>query len=357
MSFFKKLLGLNDQKISNDQNTNGDSKALKEFEELNGLYPIGVKDLDQIERIIRSSTIKHWRFFAYKANFLEEIGKLEEAIESYSTAIELTKNESLVYALFHQIGYCYLGLGNNLKAEEYYTKALNLKSQHPNNSANPDLEGLDGGVLLGVKKEKIYNNRGNARKNLKKYEEALEDCEMALKINSFYPNSYLLKGQIKYEQGDINSAKQLIKKAGELGNNSAIKLLQEIEKIEYNQNSSNNKNQSAESIAEEAFKLCDSGNYHEVIRLGHVLLNEHKSPMGHYILGLVYTLLEKYDMALDHCRDSLKYFQNEPNNLNRLGVCYCCLGNILQGLEYFKYGSELGDQNCRQNYNYWVNQI
>lgn len=359
MSFLKKLFGINNQENKVTDNVIDEDSSVKQlFQKANDLYISGFydKSLELINQILSLSKVNNWKYLAFKANVLEDLKKYQDAIANYSRAIEWSNNEAQVYALFHQIGFCYLSLGSNSKAEDFYTTAINLKTKHPNTKFIPDIEGMDGGVMLGVKFARMYNNRGNARKNLKKFNEALLDCEMALKIDPYYANTYLLKGQIKYEQGKVDEAIQLIKKSSDLGHKSAINILNEI-----NQKESFKKNSSVKEdpdvVLKRALNASDNGNYNEAIRLGHELLNEYNSPTGYYVLGIVYTIVEKYDLALNNCLETNKYFTDVPDNLNRLGVCYCSLGNIPQGLTYFKRGMQLGDSNCRGNYNYWINQL
>ncbi|MDM1548858.1 hypothetical protein HX096_13450 [Empedobacter falsenii] len=359
MSFLKKLFGITTTENNvTEKVLNEDSKVLVLFETANRIYAVGnyEKSLELIDQIIPLSKVNNWKHLAFKANVLEDLGKYQEAIANYSRAIEWSNNEPMVYALFHQIGFCYLSLGSNLKAEEFYTSAINLKPKHPNTKEIPDIEGMDGGVMLGVKLERMYNNRGNARKNLKKYKEALSDCEMALRIDSYYSNTYFLKGQILYEQGNVEDAIKFIKKASDLGHSNALNILKEINQKEALKMNSTI-NEDPDVVLKRALNAIDNGNYNDAIRLGNELLNNYNAPTGYYVLGIVYTIVEKYDLALKNCLETNKYFPDVTDNLNRIGVCYCSLGNIPQGLIYFKRGMQLGDANCRGNYNYWVNQL
>lgn len=355
MNFIKKLFG-----VTTEENKITENKIIEEdkvivlFEQANYLYASGFydKSLELIDQIIPISKINNWKHLAFKANVLEDLEKYQDAIANYSRAIEWANDEALVYALFHQIGFCYLSLGSNSKAEEFYTTAINLKTKHPNTKQFPDIEGMDGGVMLGVKLARMYNNRGNARKNLMKFEEALSDCDKALSIDSYYSNTYLLKGQIKLELNEIEEAKVFLKKAAELGHKSATQILNNLN-IEQN----NSRREDPDVLLKKALQACDYGDYNEAIKIGNELVNTYNAPTGFYVLGIVYTIVDKYDLALRNCLEAEKYFPNVPDNLNRIGVCYCSLGNIPKGLLYFKKGINLGDDNCKGNYNYWVNRL
>lgn len=184
--------------------------------------------LFNINRTIEKSDIDDWKYFAFKANVLEDLGNYVDAISNYEKAIDFAGNDIYVYAQYHQIGFCYLKLGNNQKAFEFYTHALELKKEHPNSSLNEDLEGLDMGVLLGVEFKRIYNNRANALKNLNRLQEAIEDCEKALEYDPNYSNPYSMLAQIFSKAGQEAEAIQFLKIAAKLGNqyaqNTLIKL-------------------------------------------------------------------------------------------------------------------------------------
>lgn len=186
--------------------------------------------LQLINKTIQLSDINDWKHYAFKANVLEDLQKYDDAISNYEQAIEFSENDINVYALYHQIGFCYLSIGNNKKAAEFYTYSLELKKQHPNNQFNEDLEGMDGGVLLGVPFKRIYNNRGNALKNLNKLNEAIEDCKKALSYDKQYSNTYLLLSQIYSLAGQENKAIEMLRQSAILGNQNAIRMLQQMGK-------------------------------------------------------------------------------------------------------------------------------
>lgn len=139
--------------------------------------------------------IEKWENFAFKANVLEDLQKFQEAIKTYEKAIELSETDEKMYALYHQIGFCYLNLGENRKAKEFYTYAIELKDRL-NSMGIKDEEGMNGGIMLGLPFKRIYNNRGNAFKNLTEYELAIKDCKKALEYDEDYSNPYLLLSQI-----------------------------------------------------------------------------------------------------------------------------------------------------------------
>lgn len=115
-------------------------------------------------------------------------------------------------------------------------------------------------------------------------------------------------------------------------------------------------------ILEQALVAFNEGNISSSIQLGEKLVNEHQSPYGFYILGLVYTAQENWELGYKFCYETFKYYPQFPDNLNRLGVSLCHLGKIQEGLNYFEMGMTIeGNYDegnyCEQNYNYWKSRI
>jgi len=184
--------------------------------------------LNYINDTIKFSDIDDWRQYAFKANVLEDLQNYAEAIKFYEIAIDIHTDDVRVYALYHQIGFCYLSIGNHNKAIEFYSYAIELKQQHPNSQFAPDEEGIDKGVLLGVPFNRMYNNRGNSLKNIGKLNEALQDCQKALSYDINYSNPYLLAGQIYLQAGAEEDAIKLMRESARLGNQAAQRMLNQM---------------------------------------------------------------------------------------------------------------------------------
>lgn len=359
MSIFKKLFGFEKKENTNTRTFSNLVRGLNngyivDFQLANNAYLANNKTVafELINSTIRKSDISDWQHYAFRANILEEQGNYTEAITDYNKAIECSNSELSVYQLYHQIGYCYLMLDNNKKAEEFYTASLEIKKRHPNTELYPDLEGMNGGVLIGVTFEKIYNNRGNARKNLGNLNDAFEDCRKAIEFNPSYSNPYLLAGQIQQLAGNNDEAIRLVNQSINLGNPNGKRVLEAIYALEPEFKQSKT-NRNPEALLQQSMEACDSGDYKIAISLGEELINVHNLPTGYYALGLVYTVMENYDLAKKNCLEAFRYFPQVADNLNRLGVSCCCLGQISEGLNYFRKGVELGDANCKENYIYW----
>lgn len=183
---------------------------------------------EKIKIIIKESDIDDWKHYAFKANILEDWGQYSEAIVEYERAIEYCEKDVNVYALYHQIGFCYLSISNDLKAVEFYSYAIALKNDHPNSEYDPDNEGMDMGVLLGVSFKRMYNNRANALMNIGRLNESLDDCKRSLSFDKYYSNPYLLLYQIYSKAGQIDQSMEFLKISAELGNKNAISTLKKL---------------------------------------------------------------------------------------------------------------------------------
>lgn len=363
MSIFKKLFGFEKKENTNTRTFGNLDRALKtgyleDYQTAENAYLSGNlgEALNYINSTIKKSDISDWKHYAFRGNVYEDQKKYTEAITDYNKAIELSNSELSVYQLYHQIGYCYLNLGNNKKAEEFYTAAIDIKKKHPNSEYNPDMEGMMGGVMMGLPFERLYNNRGNARKNLGKLQEGFEDCKKAIEHNQTYSNPYLLAAQIQQLAGNLDEAVDFLNHAIKLGNPNAKRVLDSITSTNPQIKSSKPTIDPA-NLLNQSMQACDNGDYNKAIRLGEELLSVHGLATGYYALGLVYAVIENYELARQNCLAAYKHFPQETHNLNRLGVSYCCLGNIREGLNYFKKGIELGDANCHENYHYWQQRV
>ncbi|HRA73963.1 MAG TPA: tetratricopeptide repeat protein [Flavobacterium sp.] len=184
--------------------------------------------LTNINKTIEKSDINDWRHFAFRANIYEDLKNYHQAIADYQQAIEYAQTDVEVYALYHQIGFCYFNLDDDPKALEFYTYSIELKKQHQNSNHNPDQEGMDGGVMLGLSFKRMYNNRGNILMNLGSLNDALENCKMSISYDKQYSNPYLLIAQIYSKAGQEQEALNFLKISAELGNKAAISMLSKI---------------------------------------------------------------------------------------------------------------------------------
>ncbi|SNB22505.1 conserved hypothetical protein [Flavobacterium psychrophilum] len=300
--------------------------------------------LKLIESCIKSGGNEDWKNFAFKANALEDLQKYADAISCYEKAIELSGDDANVYALYHQIGFCYLNIGNNQKANEFYTYAIDLKNDFKM-LGKEDLEGMDGGVMIGIPYERMYNNRGNALKNLNKLEEAIENCNKAINFNKNYSNPYLLLSQIFKLKGNEGEQFRYLNIAAQLGNNFAIKELKVVKP--------KNTLEDLEYCLNLTFQQKDLENGE---KLALELINNGIDNLIPYLcMSAISATKEEWNYCEMYSSYGLKYARQNEMLLNHMGVSLCEQGKTMKGLAYLKEGKELNYQSCIQNYNYWNN--
>lgn len=99
-----------------------------------------------------------------------------------------------------------------------------------------------------------------------------------------------------------------------------------------------------EQLFDKGIEAVNSKNYKEAVRIGDKLIFLYREePAGDYILGLVFALQQKWKSALYR---SLEFYKKNPNilnNINRIGVSYCQLGEYNNGLDFLKKGMEMGN--------------
>ena len=327
MSIFKKLFGKNKPaEITSAPHTGQVDKPVYNPEAdyknaceayASGNLPLALQLIETVFSKIEKPEMKH---YAFRANTKEDMNNHTEAISDYERAISLAPNPYNAYPFYHQIGINYLSLKNNEQAEKYYTKAIELKDLHPNSNNDPDKEVFDEGIMKGLSFARMYNNRGNARKNQGKLEEASEDCKKTISYDSSYSNPYLLMGQIFELKGNYSEAIKWVEKSMALGNQSAARILVNL---------TDNLNQippvEIQQLFDSSMRACDTGNYFGAIEGGKKLLEVYNNPAGHYVLGLAYIMLDDNLNARKHCLKSYEHMPSETNNINRLGVACCSL--------------------------------
>ncbi len=190
--------------------------------------------LAYMNETINRSDIDDWKHFALKAIILKDLEKYSDAIDNYKIAIDFNGEDNFLYAFYHEIGYCYLMLKNNLKAIEFITYAIDLKISI--NTLIPDNK-VEGVILeyglsninLDMPLKRMYINRASSYLNINKLQNSFEDCKNALKYDQKYSNAYLCLSQIYGKAGDEEKCITFLRVAAHLGNVNAVSLLNELD--------------------------------------------------------------------------------------------------------------------------------
>ncbi len=146
---------------------------------------------------------RDYEYFFNSAQDKFELADYEEAILDYNKALELSPTEiCLVYSMR---GNAKRNLGDFDGAISDQNKALDFDSLY-----------ADG-----------YFNRGSAKYKMRDFVGAIEDYTQVIKINPKDSDAYFNRANVKKEIGDIKSACEDWKKGAELGDEDAMKLVQE----------------------------------------------------------------------------------------------------------------------------------
>ena len=146
---------------------------------------------------------KNYEYFFNRAQDKFELTDYEEAILDYNKALELSPTEiCLVYSMR---GNAKRNLGDFDGAISDQNKALDFDPLY-----------ADG-----------YFNRGSAKYKMGDFTGAIEDYTQVIKINPKDSDAFFNRANLKKEIGDMRGACEDWKKGAELGDEDAVKLVQE----------------------------------------------------------------------------------------------------------------------------------
>ncbi len=190
--------------LINLYNQNRLQQALNEAQMLTKQYP-------------KSLTL--WNLMGSSAT---QLGKLDEAITAFQSAISLNPNHANAY---YNMGVVLQNLGQHEKAIDKYKKALSIKPDSHEAYYNigialKDLGQLDNAINafrkgLSIKPDyaEAYNNKGIALQGLDKLEESVRAYQRALSIKPDYAEAYNNMGTALQEQDKLEEAMGAFDKA------------------------------------------------------------------------------------------------------------------------------------------------
>lgn len=154
---------------------------------------------------------KNKNSYYYQGNFNEDMQDYKNAISSYETSLQLDPNQFWVN---FRLGICYQCLNKNTEASKQFTITIRNFQEF-----------IDPIIGYEITIEQVYNNRAVCYANLKKSELCIDDCTNAIKSNSSYSNSYIVRGLELIKLKRMSEAEADIKKAVSLGNTKANSIL------------------------------------------------------------------------------------------------------------------------------------
>ncbi len=152
-------------------------------------------------------------------------GDYEEAIKSYSKAIELNPKDDVAY---NNRGSAKNRLGHWKEAIEDFDEAINIKPGNgvawSNRGAVKDhlglhkeaIKDLDEAIRINAENDSAWSNRGMAKDHLKQPKAAIKDFKQAIKINPKNVSAWTNLGGVKIDLGEAEEAIQHFDRALEL---------------------------------------------------------------------------------------------------------------------------------------------
>lgn len=144
------------------------------------------------------------------------LGNYKEAVEEFSRAILLNDNSAQAYA---KRGSANFNLGNNKQARLDWTEAVkrgandtrihfihSLYANYIERNFQVALEEANQDVVINPYAPDAYMNRGNVKRRLGYYEDAISDYDRAIKINPLYAAAYFNRADTKDALLDYSGA-------------------------------------------------------------------------------------------------------------------------------------------------------
>jgi tetratricopeptide (TPR) repeat protein len=162
-------------------------------------WPAALALIDQALELNPDNAFAH----SNKGNILQELGRVEDAIESYDKAIALAPDNVEVY---NNKGNALQALNKFADSLEWYEKAITLAPQYAmayNNKGNAlqelkqfneAIDCYNKALALGNCADSAFTGIGVVLQQLKRYEEALTFFDKALGLNSQYVEAWTNKG-------------------------------------------------------------------------------------------------------------------------------------------------------------------
>lgn len=183
--------------------------------------------LTYINKAIQVDSENHHLYFI-SASIKEDSGDLQGALSEYLEGLDRSHED--LYATYNQIAVNFLNLKQFPTALAAFDIAIELKNKIKSEGIDESIMPyVAGAVVIKVDFERIYTNRANAKLNLGDYQGCMDDCNLAIKANPKYSNSYLLAGILLGEVGQKDQALDALNKALQLGNANAANIIKQIQ--------------------------------------------------------------------------------------------------------------------------------
>ena len=137
-------------------------------------------------------------------------GDKQKAIADYNRAIDLSPSDAEAY---NNRGNALAALGDRQRAIADYNRGNARAALGDNNGA---IEDFNEAINLNSRFAIVYNNRGNARAALGDSKGAIADYDQAIKLNSSFGSAYNNRGNARAALGDKQGALKDLQKAASI---------------------------------------------------------------------------------------------------------------------------------------------
>jgi tetratricopeptide (TPR) repeat protein len=189
------------------------------------------------------NALKHaWIAAAMKKNFRDAhdlVGniyfKLEEydsAIRAYKNVVSIDKTDSMGY---YNLGCAFAAIGDEAKAEENWKRAIHFEIVNAKEDQDEISKDELKASLIVVGRQVVFNSRmslGIMYVNQKEWNKALDQFQMALKLDADRADLHYELGKLYLEKKDAARAKKHFEKYLYLGGEKEGKVKELLEKIE-----------------------------------------------------------------------------------------------------------------------------
>jgi tetratricopeptide (TPR) repeat protein len=180
--------------------------------------------------------------FCAKGSIAELAGDYEKSIAYMDSAIAINPNNHLYYSIKAEdyynlenyknaIFFCNKSISLNAKNDIYFIRALSKSKLEDYRGAIEDYTKVVP-ILIQLKEKnariaEAFTNRAGCKLAINKTQEAIIDCNTALKYDKEFSRAYYAKGIAYISIDDIENGCKNLTKAGELGLEEAYELIKE----------------------------------------------------------------------------------------------------------------------------------
>jgi predicted O-linked N-acetylglucosamine transferase (SPINDLY family) len=263
------------------------------------------KSVEQFKKILEISPDSHEAFFNIGTILLKKL-KFQDAVDCFKSAINLKKD---YFDAHFNIAECYKNLGKFNDAILSFETCIKIKPG--------DLE--------------IYNNLGLIYKQINKFDFSINNFKKTLEMDPNFYQGYNNLGAVYLEKDQLDEATELFNKCIQI-NQSFVEAYNNLGMIL----NKKKKYHSAILILERGLKIDPN--------FKNIFVN---LAIAYEAVGRVFEAIKLYEKEMD--------LNKTDKILMALGNCWCSIGEITKGLDYYEESIKLNPENLLVYQNYISN--